>query len=101
MEIQQFLQRLPREIVAGFSETQVAALADALRDQAATKKHRFDRRMRFRFGNKRAYLVILAGPEGRPQGRREYETSPVEQALIIFLALALFALQGLLFVGAY
>jgi len=62
--------RLPDELRRTFTEAQIAALNAAL---AEDTRHPVDIRMSLPLPHRRAYMVVLGGPEKRPSERLEAE----------------------------
>jgi hypothetical protein len=92
--MQRVLERLPESIRSGLTETQLAAIDDAL-DFNNPTRHTVNLRLTF-FG--RAYFVLLGGPERRNPERRveERERHPLRSPGNIAV-LTVVAILGLTF----
>jgi hypothetical protein len=91
---QRLLGDIPSDAASTFTSDQISALDAALRKQYGYKKHPVDMRMRFKLGTKRFYVVILIGPEKRPE-RRPYEMSSLGNALTYLVVAGMVALQAI------
>jgi hypothetical protein len=90
--VERLLLDIQNDTAGTFTPAQKSALDAALRKQYGYKKHPVDMRMRFGFGLKRYYAVLLVGPEKRPE-RRYYEMSSLGNGLTLVMIAAIFALQ--------
>ncbi|MGB3726210.1 MAG: 3-phosphoshikimate 1-carboxyvinyltransferase [Glaciecola sp.] len=95
--LQNFLQRMPKEVVDSFSETQLNHLHEAL-GVRSWKKHSIDVRSTFAipFTTKRIYYVFLVGRNTRELSRGEKRISAFASLLVISVFLMVSMVIGLL-----
>ncbi len=98
--VERLLLEIQNDTASTFTAVQKAALEAALHKQYGYKKHPIDMRMRFGFGSKRYYAVVLVGPERRPE-RRDYEMSSLGNTLTLLMIAGVIALQLVFLYNAF
>ncbi len=68
------LEKMPQEVATSFTEAQLAAIDRAL-EERPTGKPRVDLRLSIPLFQRRRFLVLLAGSEGRSPDRRRLDRS--------------------------
>ncbi len=92
------LERMPRDVADSFTEAQLAAIERAL-EERPTGKPRLDLRLSIPLFQRRRFLVLLAGSEGRSPDRRRLDRS--EHPLWTFANVSTLMLSSLFLIPAF
>ena len=92
------LERMPQDVANSFTEAQLAAIERAL-EERPTGKPRVDLRLSIPLFQRRRFLVLLAGSEGRSPDRRRLDRG--EHPLWTFANVSTLTFSSLLLIPAF
>lgn len=102
--LERLLKRMPSDLVASFTPSQLEALSSACRSETA-RKHSLDLRLTLPLPGRGFYLVVLAGRERRSTQRlrqdSNYLYTSVFGSLVLVGILAAIAVPSILWVSSW
>ncbi|MFM7427235.1 MAG: hypothetical protein ACKO7W_19925 [Elainella sp.] len=101
--LERLLKRMPSDVVASFTPSQLEALSSACRSETA-RRHTLDLRLTFPFPGRGFYLVMLAGRERRSNKRLKegnYIYTSVLGSLILIGALAAVTVPSIMWISTW